>query len=99
MSTPTASSPASFELVERLAGLQQGDAAAGDDAFLDGGAGGVQGVFEQGLAFLHLGLGGGADVDLGDAAGQLGQPLLQLLAVVLAVGRRRSRGGSSRRGP
>ena len=56
------------------------------------------GVFEQGLAFLHFGFGGGADVDLGHAAGQLGQPLLQLLAIVLAVGARRSRGGSARPG-
>ena len=53
----------------------------------------------EGLALLHLGLGRGADLDLGDAAGQLRQPLLQLLAVVLAVGRGRSRGGSSRPGP
>ena len=64
----------------------QRGAAAGDDAFLDGGAGGVQGVFNQGLALFHLGLGGGPDVDLGDAAGELGEPLLQLLLVVLAVG-------------
>ena len=48
---------------------------------------GVLGVFHQGLPLLHFGLGGGADVDLGHAAGQLGQPLLQLLAVVVAVGR------------
>ncbi len=47
---------------------------------------GALGVFEQGLAFLHLGLGRGADVDLRHAAGQLGQPLLQLLAIVVAVG-------------
>ena len=44
------------------------------------------GVLDQRLALLHLGLGGRADVDLGDAAGELGEPLLELLAVVLAVG-------------
>jgi hypothetical protein len=67
-------------------GAQQGDAAAGDDALLDGRAGGVQGVLDAGLLLLHLGLGGGADVDDGHAAGQLGQALLELLAVVVAGG-------------
>ena len=75
-----------LQVAEGRGGADQGGAAAGDDAFLDGGAGGVQGVLDQGLALLHLGLGGGADVDLGDAAGELGEPLLELLAVVLAVG-------------
>ena len=36
------------------------------------------------LRDLHLGLGGRADADDGDAACQLGQPLLQLLPVVVA---------------
>ena len=65
---------------------QQGDAAAGDDAFLDGRAGRVQGVLDAGLLLLHLGLGGGADIDDGDAAGELGQALLELLAVVVGGG-------------
>ena len=38
------------------------------------------------LALLHLGLGGAADADHRDAAGELGQPLLQLLAVVVGGG-------------
>ena len=75
-----------LEGVEGLGGADQGGAAAGDDPLLDRGAGGVQGVLDEGLPLLHLGLGGGADVDLGDAAGELGEPLLELLAVVLAVG-------------
>jgi hypothetical protein len=37
------------------------------------------------LALLQLDLGGRADLDDRDAAGQLGQPLLQLLAVVVGV--------------
>ncbi len=82
-----ASSPVQLEvLVEGLDGADQGGAAAGDDAFLDGSAGGVEGVLDEGLTLLHLGFGGGADVDLGDAAGELGESLLELLAVVLAVG-------------
>ena len=63
-----------------------GDAAAGEDAFFDGCAAGVQGVFDAGLLFLHRDFGGRADVDLGDAAGELGEALLELLAVVVAGG-------------
>jgi hypothetical protein len=37
------------------------------------------------LPLLHLGLGGSADLDHGDAAGQLRQPLLQLLAVEVGI--------------
>ena len=65
---------------------KQGDAAAGEDAFLERRPGGVQGVLDAGLLLLHLALGRGADVDLGHAAGQLGQPLFELLAVVVALG-------------
>jgi chaperonin GroEL len=39
------------------------------------------------LLLLELHLGGGTDLDDADAAGQLGQPLLQLLAVPVGVGR------------
>ena len=75
------------DAVEDLGGgADDGDAAAGEDAFFDGGAAGVQGVFDAGLLFLHRDFGGGADVDLGDAAGELGEALLELLAVVVAGG-------------
>ena len=46
----------------------------------------MQGVFDAGLLLLHFALGRGADVDLGHAAGELGQPLFELLAVVVAGG-------------
>jgi hypothetical protein len=65
---------------------EQGHAAAGQNAFLDRRAGGVQGVLDAGLLLLHFAFGRGADVDLGHAAGQLGQPLFELLAVVVAGG-------------
>ena len=65
---------------------QQGDAASGNNAFFHGRAGGVEGVFHAGFLFLHFRLGGGADVDDGHAAGQLGQALLQFLAVVIGGG-------------
>ena len=64
----------------------QGHAAARDDAFLDCRAGCVHGVLDASLLLLHLGLGCRADLDDGNAADQLGQPLLQLLAVVVGGG-------------
>ena len=75
-----------MSVVERLGGAQQSDAAAGNDAFLDRGAGRVQRVVDAVLALLHLDLGRAADADHRDAAGQLGQTLLQLLAVVVRGG-------------
>src|SRR5699024_2608013 len=67
-------------------GTDQGDAAARDDAFLDRRTGGMQGVFDARLLFLHLDFGGGADLDHRNAPGQLGHALLQLLAVVVRGG-------------
>ena len=85
ISTPTRwSSLAGLTVVERLDRVQQRHAAAGDDALLDRGAGRVQRVVDAVLALLHLGLGRAADADHRHAAGQLRQPLLQLLAVVVA---------------
>src|SRR5690606_15086219 len=75
-----------LEVVQRASGAEDGGAAAGEDARFDGRAAGVHGVFDAGLLLLHLGLGGGADVDLGHAAGELGEALLELLAVVVAGG-------------
>ena len=62
---------------------QQGDSAAGDDAPFDRRLRGVHRVLDARLLLLHLGLGGGADLDDGYATDQLRQPLLQLLAVVV----------------
>ena len=73
-----------LQLVERLAGADQRDAAAGDDAFLDRGTGGVQRVLDAGLLLLHLDFGRGADLDHRHAAGELRHALLQLLLVVVA---------------
>src|SRR5271157_837333 len=75
--------------VQRLDGVaaaQQRHAAAGNDAFLHRGAGGVHRVLDAGLLLLHLGFGRSTDLDDGNAAHQLRQPLLQLLAVVVAGG-------------
>src|SRR5579862_2617884 len=72
-----------LDLVQRLGRANQGDAAAGQDAFLDGRAGRVQSVLDAELLLFHLDLGGRADVDLSDAAGELRQALLELLLVVV----------------
>src|SRR5690606_32842987 len=74
------------ELLEGgLAGLDQRDPTAGHDALLDGGLRVADGVLDAVLALLELHLGGGTDLDDRDTAGELGQPLLQLLAVVVGV--------------
>src|ERR1700757_385803 len=74
------------DLADRLLGAQERDAAARHDPFLDRGAGGVERVLDPVLLLLHLDLGGAADADHRDAARELGQPLLQLLAVIVGRG-------------
>src|SRR5690606_30044296 len=73
-----------FQLLERgRSCLDERDAATGDDALLDGRLGVADSVLDAVLALLELDLGGRADLDDGDATGQLRQALLQLLAVVV----------------
>jgi hypothetical protein len=74
------------QLAQRGNRAQVARAAAGDDALGERGAGGVERVLDAGLLLLEFGLGGGADLDLGHAAGELGEALLELLAVVVAGG-------------
>ena len=74
------------DVVDSRRAANQRHAAAGDDAFLDGRAGCVHRILDAGLLFLHLGLGSRTDLDDGNAADQLGQTLLQLLAVVVGGG-------------
>src|SRR5690606_29762080 len=69
-----------------LGGLDEGDATTGDDALLLGGLGVADGVLDAVLALLELDLGGRTRLDDGDAAGELGEALLELLAVVVRVG-------------
>ena len=73
-----------LEAFQRLGGLQQRDAAAGHDAFFDRRAGGVEGVVDAVLLFLHFDFGRAADADHRNPAGQLGQTFLQLFLVVVA---------------
>src|SRR3954453_6716145 len=74
-----------LELVERRGGLRESDATTGDDALLDGGLGVAHRILDAVLALLELDLGRGAGLEDGDAPGQLGPALLQLLAVVVGV--------------
>src|SRR4030095_5493613 len=57
----------------------------GHDALLDGRLRVANGVLDAVLALLELDLGGRTDLDDRNTAGQLGQALLQLLAVVVGV--------------
>src|SRR5690606_23279013 len=75
------------ELLERrLARLDEGHATTGDDALFAGRLRVADGVLDAVLALLELDLGGRTRLDDGDAAGELGEALLELLAVVVGVG-------------
>src|SRR3569833_172106 len=80
-----------LDRLERALRTDERDAAARDDALFDRGTRGVQRVFDASLLLLHFGFGRGADIDDGDAAGQLRETLLELLLVVVR------RGGVDRR--
>src|SRR6266851_1497695 len=75
-----------LDALELLGSTEQGDAAARYDAFLNRRAGRMHRVINAVFALLHLDLGGAADADHRDAAGELGQTLLQLLTVVVRGG-------------
>ena len=76
-----------LDVVQHLgSSADDGYPATGQDAFFNGGAAGVQGIFNAGLLLFHGHFGGGADVDLGDPAGQLGEAFLEFLFVVVAGG-------------
>src|SRR5262249_9356765 len=71
------------QLVERLRRVEQRSPATGNHALLDRSAGRMHRVINEVLALLHLDLGGTTDPDHRDAAGELRQPLLQLLPFVV----------------
>ena len=79
-----ASSESTLEFVQSGHGVDQGDAAAGHDALFHRCTRGGECVFNAVLLLFQLGLGGCANADDGNAAGELGKALLQLLAVVIA---------------
>ena len=67
-------------------GTNQCNTTTGNHAFFNGSTGCVQRVFDAGLLFFHLDFGRSADLDHGNTAGQLGNALLQLLAIVVGGG-------------
>src|SRR2546427_7187465 len=75
-----------LQAVEHSRRPNQRHAATGDDPLFHGRLGRVHRVLDSRLFLLHLSFGGRADLDDGDAADQLRQPLLQLLAVVVRRG-------------
>src|ERR1700724_1921218 len=72
-----------LELVEGPLHTDQRHTAAGPHTLFPGCARRVQRVLDAGLLLLHLDLGGRADLDYGDAAGELRDALLPLLLVVI----------------
>ena len=74
------------QVFEHRARAKQRHAAADDNAFFDRCLRRVEGVLDQLLLLLHVGLGHRADADDRDAASDLGQALLQLLLVVVGGG-------------
>src|SRR6476619_1486254 len=75
-----------LDALELLGGAQQGDAAARYDAFFNRRTGRMHRVVNAVLALLDFAFGRAADADHRDAAGELGQTLLQLLTVVVRGG-------------
>ena len=75
-----------LQLLDGLLRADQRDAAARNHALFDRRTRGVQRVFDAGLLLFHLDLGRSADLDHGDAAGELRNALLQLLLVVVGGG-------------
>ena len=63
----------------------QSNPATGQQTLLDGSLRVAYRILDAVLALLELDLGGGTDLDDRDAAGELGQPLLQLLPVVVGI--------------
>src|SRR5690606_33762464 len=69
------------------AGLDEGHATAGQHALFNGSLRVTHGVLDAVLALLELHLGCSASLDHGHATSELREALLQLLAIVIAVGR------------
>ena len=71
-----------LELVEASGGVEEGGTTSGKNTLGDGGTSGVEGVLETVLLLVDLDLGGSADLDDGDTAGELGESLVELLLLV-----------------
>src|SRR4051794_5444625 len=74
-------------VLDRIGRVDESDTAARDLTLLERRACGLESVLDAVLLLLHLGLGRSSDLDDGDAARQLREALLELLAVEVRVGR------------
>src|SRR4051794_38341450 len=74
-------------VLDRVRRVDERDAAARDLTLLERRASGLESVLDTVLLLLHLGLGRRADLDDRDAARQLREALLELLAVEVRIGR------------
>src|SRR5262249_43706482 len=70
------------QALECVDGIEQRRSAARNDTLLDRRFCRVHRVVDKVLALLHLDLSGAADADDRDTAGELGQPSLQLRAII-----------------
>ena len=77
---------AQIEVGENLCRPDENGPAARDDAFFHSCASRRECIFDAGLLLLQLDLGGRANLDDRYAAGELGEPLLELLAVKVRGG-------------
>ncbi len=75
-----------LQLIQGRQGIDEGGTTAGNDAFLYGGPGSGQGVFDPVLLLLQFRFGGGADFNDSYSAGQLGQTFLEFLPVEVGGG-------------
>src|SRR5690606_28511310 len=83
---PLVAGAGSLDLGHGIHAAQQRESAARYDAFGDRGLGGSDRVVQRVLLRLHLRLRRRTDADHRDAARELGEPLLELLLVVVAGG-------------
>ena len=74
------------EIGDTTDGAHQRHTTAGHHALFDRGTGGVQRIFDTGFLLFHFDFRGRAHLDHGNATGQFGHALLQLLAVVVGRG-------------
>ncbi len=77
------SSLSPFSSTDGLQSTDQCHATARYHAFFNGCTGCVQGVFNAGFLLFHFNFGASANLDHCNAAGQLGQTLLQFFTVVV----------------
>ena len=69
-----------------LLGADESHATTGHDAFFHRSTGGVQGVVHAVFLLLHFGFCGSTDLDDGHTASELGEALLEFLAVIVGGG-------------